>query len=179
VRRSIVTREGRTLLRACDDGTIKGLRDGAIISLMLLAGLRRQEVVSLDRNDYDPEGGCLGVQSGSAPTRLLALEADSREALEAWLATCDVDSGPMFISIQGGEARSSRLTLSAVNRLLSRRCEEAGCRRLTPRDLRSHFLRQLQTAIRLGAHQPCRFQQTEDGGASWILSSLPSPGRDR
>jgi integrase/recombinase XerC len=153
---------------------MEGLRDRATITLMLLAGLRRGEVVSLQRSDYDPDGACLRVRSRGAPTRLIALAGDSREALEAWLGVCEEGSGPMFIAVRGGRALARGLALSAVNRLLSHRCHEAGCGRLTPRDLRSHFQRQLQAASRLGMSPPCRFQQTEDGEACWVLPSLPA-----
>lgn len=48
------------LLEVCAaDPTAVGARDAAIISLMYCCGLRRNEVISLDLEDYDPSTGLL------------------------------------------------------------------------------------------------------------------------
>jgi integrase len=172
LRRGLTARESRLLLEVCDDTTIEGRRDGAIIALMLLAGLRRQEIAGLQRSDYDDADACLRVKSPGGPTRIIGLEGRCREALEAWLDTGGGVSGPMFVTIHGGEMQPRGITLSAVNRLLAKRCRQAGCSRVTPRDLRSCFLWQLQSGSRLDQRPPCRYQQTEDGEVAWALPCL-------
>jgi len=49
--------QARALLEAPDDQTLKGLRDRAILAVMLLAGLRRAEVVALKVRDFDLQRG--------------------------------------------------------------------------------------------------------------------------
>ena len=72
--RGLAPREARLLLDLCrdaNDGT--ALRDATILSLMLLAGLRRQEVVDLQIGDYDEEAGRLIVRSARAQMRSVML----------------------------------------------------------------------------------------------------------
>jgi integrase len=170
--RIIPTREIHALLTVGDDGTVGGRRDAAIIALMLLAGLRRGELVALQRGDYDESEGCLRVRSRRAPTRLIALAGRCRDTVEGWLNASRRGSGPLFVCIQGGQPTSRGLSPATVNQLLRRRYEEAGCRRLTPRDLRSHFLARLQAGARLGERLACRYVQAEDGEACWAIASL-------
>jgi hypothetical protein len=80
----------------------------------------------------------------------------------------------LFASIQGGQVTAIGLSPAAVNQLLKRRCDGAGCSRLMPRDLRPYFLAQLQAGARRGEPGLCRYLQIEDGEACWAITSLVS-----
>ena len=60
--RELHDEEVTRLLEACAaDPTAVGARDGAIIDLMYSCSLRRNEVINLDLEDYDPSSGLLKV----------------------------------------------------------------------------------------------------------------------
>lgn len=163
-------RPAKLLLEACDfDGTTEGARDAAVIGLMLCAGLRRQEVVALQRGDYEHEDGRIRVTSRRGLARSVILEGRTRAAVERWLGLRGAWSGPLIAALSPrGEIQLRGLTPPAVNRLLARRAVQAGCDGVTPRDLRGRFLRELQTASR--ERPRCRYYQDENGQPAWVLA---------
>jgi integrase len=170
----IGTRPARLLLEMCrgaEDATAS--RDCAMISLMLLAGLRRQELVALARGDYDDVDGRIEVKTRRAGRRSVLLEGDCRVDLEHWLAQRGSGGGPLFLAFDGyGTLLPRGISGPTVNRILARRCDEAGLDGLTPRLLRSRFLWQLQAGTRQGGGQRCRYYLGEDGQPGWALPSL-------
>ena len=163
-------RQARLLLDACEaDGSIEGARDAAVIALMLGAGLRRQEVVALQRGDYEDDDGRIKVGSRRGLARSIILEGQTRASVEGWLRLRGAWSGPLIAALSPrAEVQLRGLTPSAVNRLLARRSEQAGCAGVTPRDLRARFLRDLQAASR--ERPRCRYYQDENGQPSWVLA---------
>jgi integrase/recombinase XerC len=92
-------REGfRRILEALAARTdAKGLRDAAAVRLLFDLALRRAEVVGLDREDLDLEGGTLAVLGKGRTQRVrLTLPGPTREALAAWLAVRGDEPGPLF-----------------------------------------------------------------------------------
>jgi integrase len=164
-------REAKLLLDACEcDGTVEAARDAAVVGLMLSAGLRRQEVVSLQHGDYDGEDGRIKVASRRGLARSVILEGRTRAAVERWLRLRGAWSGPLIAALSPrGEVQMRGLTPSAVNRLLARRSARAGCATVTPRDLRGAFLRQLRTASR--ERPRCRYYRDENGQPAWVLGT--------
>jgi integrase len=172
--RGIAPREARLLLDVCREASdCAALRDAAVVSLMLLAGLRRQEVVDLQIGDYDEEDGRLIVRSTRHQVRSVILMGECRDHLEAWLSQRGHFSAPVFVRFEsGGDVLPAGLKPSAVNRLLARRCQEAGGMCVTPRDLRARFLWQMQLAGRRDERPPCRYYQDESGQPAWTLASM-------
>lgn len=171
----IPARTARLLLEACREaGDATARRDGALISLMLLAGLRRQEVVSLRRGDYDDADGRVEVKTRRHGRRSVLLEGECLADLEHWLAERGSGGGPLFLAYNGrGAPLPKGIAASSVNRILARRCAEAGIGGLTPEALRGRFLWQLQGGVRQGNGQACRYYLSEDGQPGWALASLP------
>ncbi|MGE0653058.1 MAG: tyrosine-type recombinase/integrase [Alphaproteobacteria bacterium] len=163
-------RQAKLLLDACEaDGTTEGARDAAVISLMLGAGLRRQEVVGLQRGDYEDEDGRIKVGSPRGLARSVILEDQTRATVERWLRLRGAWSGPLIAALSPhGDVQMRGLTPSAVNRLLAKRSDQAGCAGITPRDLRGRFLRELQAASR--ERPRCRYYQDENGQPAWVLA---------
>src|SRR5665648_127237 len=56
IQEHLTTKEQELILAIPKQGTLRGLRDFCILKLMLLCGLRRQEVANLKRGDLKIEG---------------------------------------------------------------------------------------------------------------------------
>ena len=166
----LVGRQAKLLLDACEtDDSIEGARDAAVIGLMLNAGLRRQEAVALQRGDYEDEDGRIKVASRRGLARSVILEGRTRAAVERWLRLRGAWSGPLIAALRPhGDIQMRGLTPSAINRLLAKRSDQAGCTGITPRDLRGRFLRELQSASR--ERPRCRYYQDENGQPAWVLA---------
>jgi integrase len=170
----LASRQVRLLIEgALDDESLDARRDSAIVVLMLLAGLRRTEIVRLQRGSFDDEDGRLKISGRPRCSRSVILDGVTREEVERWLRLRGSWSGPLFAAIgPKGELVQRALSPSAVNRLLSRRAREAGCDGVTPRDLRGRFLWQLQSMSR--ERPVCRYYQDENGQPGWVLPSMAS-----
>jgi integrase len=101
------------------------------------------------------------------------LEGECRADLDRWLVQRGGGSGALFLAFDSlGEPLPRGVAASTVNRMLARRCAEAGLDGLTPRALRGRFVWQLQAGSRQGGGQRCRYYLAEDGQPGWALSSL-------
>jgi integrase len=168
----LASRQARLLLDACrsaDDPFAR--RDCAVISLMLLAGVRRHEVTSLQRGDFDDTEGRLEVK-GRGRRRSVVLAGECLSDVERWLAVRGGVVGPFVLAFGANcEMQSHGLTVSAINALVRRRATEAGLVGVTPGDLRRRFLWQLRSSGDFSGHG-CRYYLSEDGQPGWAVSSL-------
>ena len=169
---TLASRQARLLIESAgEDESPEARRDSAVIVLMLLAGLRRNEVVRLQRGDYDDEDGRLQVGGRRGFARSIMLEGRTREELDGWLRARGSWTGPLVAALNPAGAVVPRgISPATVNRLLSRRARQAGCDGLTPRDLRARFLWQLQSMSR--ERPVCRYYQDENGQPGWVLPSM-------
>ncbi len=129
------------LLEAAGQPTPAGLRDLAMLELLYGSGLRVSELVGLDVDDVDLEGGSLRVLGKGGREREVPLGRHARRALEAYLTGArPVLAGPgsrgaLFLNRRGG-----RLTRHGCARLLAACARRAGIgRRVTPHVLRHSF----------------------------------------
>lgn len=161
--RAITPGELTALMSACvNDPSPKGARDGAILALLYVCGLRRGELVSLDLADYDLAQGEIRIQAGKGRKgRTIPLvDEGGLSALEAWLAVRGPDPGPLFIPIRrGGHLQPGRLSRQGVYKLVLERAGQAGVNHLTPHDFRRTFIGDLldagadiATVARLAGH---------------------------
>lgn len=77
----------RRLLAACDTGTVVGIRDLAILTLLVRLGLRRSEVAGLGLDDIDWRAGTLRVRGKGDCHERLPLPADVGRRLAEYLAS--------------------------------------------------------------------------------------------
>jgi len=97
----------------------KGARDRAILHLLFDLGLRRAEVVSLDREHLDLAGGTGSVMGKGRRERIsLTLPGPTCEALAAWLAFRGEEDGPLFTSMDHAGKGSGRLTGRALHQVV-------------------------------------------------------------
>ncbi|MBM3956791.1 MAG: tyrosine-type recombinase/integrase, partial [Gemmatimonadetes bacterium] len=146
--RALTREEVSALLRVCvrRDGA-GGARDAALIALMSAGGLRRAEVVALDRADYDPEAGELVVRGKGNKERLLYVTGGAARALTDWLEHRGDEEGALFQPVsKGGRVLRRRMTDQAVYGALLRRGRQAKVRRFSPHDLRRTFVSNLLDA---------------------------------
>lgn len=106
-------------------------RDRAIVTLLLYAGLRCNELRMLDVGDVDLEAMSIHVRFGKrAKERYVPLHPDAAMAVSQYLD--GRQSGPVFLSARGG-----RLSLRHLRTLVKRAGQRAGLRK----DLHPHALR--------------------------------------
>lgn len=144
--RAVASGELAALLGACG-ADIGGIRDAAIIALMYAGGLRRAEVVDLDRAHYarDDDGGRLTVKGKGNKERLVPVTNGAARLLADWLAVRGDDDGPLF-QVIGHRNHGGRMTTQAVYAMLRARAAAAGVASLSPHDLRRTFVGDLLDA---------------------------------
>jgi site-specific recombinase XerD len=112
-------------------------RDAAICSLMYWSGLRRSEVVRLDRDRLDLDNGVGEVLGKNGKWRTFAILGETVEWLERYLRRRDTDNADrgrgdavaLFASIGGQGAEhltTGRIRPDAVSAMLDRRCARLG-----------------------------------------------------
>jgi integrase/recombinase XerC len=109
----------------------KGLRDLSLLVLMTDLGLRRGEMVSLDREHVDLPGSRLAVMGkGRREREWVTMPDQTKAALEAWLAVRGDQPGALFTNYDRARKASpdGRLTGAAVYAMVRRLSEKAGCR---------------------------------------------------
>ncbi|MHA7868000.1 MAG: tyrosine-type recombinase/integrase [Salipiger thiooxidans] len=125
---------------------LRGLRDRALLLLGYAGGLRRSEIVGLDRHRDDTpertgwveimaEGALLTFDTRSGLREVEVGRGSSDRscpvhALEQWLHFARIDSGPVFVatSRDGTQALGRRLNDRHVARLIKRTVLDAGIR---------------------------------------------------
>lgn len=113
------------LLDAAGDGR-EGLRNRAMLALMAIRGLRRAEVVSLRRQDFDRPGPRIHVlRKGKRERKWLSLPVEVATAIGAWVdeeKIIDADA-PLFHPLKRpGEA----IHVDSMNGILKRISERVG-----------------------------------------------------
>ncbi len=173
---AIGSRPARLLLDLCRDASdATARRDRAILSLLLLAGLRRRELVTASCGDYDETDGRIEIKTARGGRRSVLLEGECRDDLERWLAERGGGGGPLFLAYDASGAPVPQgIAATTANWIVARRGAEAGIEGLTPTALRATFLRQLQAQTRQGAGTRGRYYLSEDGQPGWALPSLAS-----
>lgn len=150
--RGIASGELSALMSACaDDTTAAGARDAAIIALMYTCGLRRAEVVSLERGDYDIESGGLKVRGKGNKERMSWITGGAARALNDWLIVRGDNGGDnggaLFFAVnKGGNIQARHITSQAIYNMLNKRADSAGVKSFSPHDLRRSFISDLLDA---------------------------------
>ncbi len=124
-----------------DAGSLKALRDKAILETLFSTGLRVSELCSVDR-DLDLTRDEFSVRGKGSKVRVVFLSPTAKSAIKEYLkARTDIDEA-MFISLAKGaqESGDMRLTPRSVERIVKRRAVEAGIsKKVTPHIIRHSF----------------------------------------
>jgi integrase/recombinase XerC len=136
----LTTDEIGRLLRAPDAAEPQGLRDQAILETMYSAGLRVGELVAINDDDLDLEGGLVRVRGKGRRERLAPLGSYAVLAIEEWRSARTLPRSPrgdrpLFLNRFGG-----RLTTRSVARMLEKYLKQTELdRRTSPHTLRHSF----------------------------------------
>ena len=133
--RDIEDSERQALLDSCD-GTVRGVRDRAILEVLHSTGLRASELVGLDGDAYNARDGALSVLGKGDRERTVWLTAAARAALESLLERVGQD-GPIFQTVtKWGRFAEKRLSTRGLAHALSTRCKSTGVAAVSPHDFR-------------------------------------------
>jgi integrase/recombinase XerD len=116
------------LLAFCDQDTVVGRRDLAILTVLVRLGLRASEAAALRLDDIDWRGGAVTVHGKGNRHDRLPLPADVGQAIVAWLtagrpATAAGDGRELFVRVR---APRQALTRGAVTQVVARAGQRAG-----------------------------------------------------
>lgn len=139
--RALTAGEIAALFAACDrDSSPAGARDGAMLALLRVLGLRRAEVAGLALDDYNPTASTLRVLGKRNKQRELPVTIGAADRLAEWLAIRGPEPGPLFCAInKAGRITLAGLSGDVVFDVLERRALEAGVVDVSPHDLRRTF----------------------------------------
>jgi site-specific recombinase XerD len=118
--------QAESLMNSPDPTTLRGLRDRAVIGLLLCCGLREAELVALDvadlRQRKEGELGLL-VREGKGCKQRMVFYGELSWALplfiEPWLQAAAITEGAVFRSFWKGGALRGRLSKRAVQNIIA------------------------------------------------------------
>lgn len=142
--RSMTLRECRRLLSSCSNGSVKDVRDKAMLGVMMGCGMRRAEIVNLTIDHWDNVEKAFTFIGKGNKQRLVYLPPDLNPDMNAWLKVRGDDAGPLFPRIfkcQGQEKMdlTKHMRPASIYRLVQNRSTRAGIREVTPHDFRRTF----------------------------------------
>ena len=133
-------KQAQTLLNTPDVSTTKGLRDRAILAVLLGCGLRRSEVAALTVAHVQQRDGrwCIVDLVGKhGRVRTIPMPTWVKVAQDAWTSSAGVADGYVFRPVnRGGQAQGAGLSEKVVWQLLQGYAATAGVPGIAPHDLR-------------------------------------------
>ncbi len=128
------------MLNTPDTTTLKGLRDRAILAVMLGAGLRREEVASLTVEHLQQREGrwvILDLVGKHNRTRTVPIASWIKADIDRWTEAAVIKSGPLFRPFRKGDhMQDGQMTVHAIWFIVQ---EYAPVEGLAPHDLRRTF----------------------------------------
>lgn len=122
----IPTEDIQALIATCEKDE-RGLRDKAILLILLDTGLRAGELISLTIGDVNPTDGSISIRkTKSRKGRFVFLGRQSRRALAAYLRTRDDNepTAPLIVAYQRNEEQT-QLSYDGLRDILKRRAKKA------------------------------------------------------
>ena len=188
------------MLETLDRGTLRGLRDRAMLLLGFAGGLRRSEIVGLDCGrdqtedssgwvEFFADKGLLVTLRGKTGWREVEVGRGSSDAtcpvvaLQTWLRLGRIAHGPLFrrVTGQGKKVGSERLNDQEVARLVKRTALAAGVRGDLPEGQRAKLFagHSLRSGLASSAEVDERYVQKQLGHTSAEMTRKYQRRRDR
>lgn len=134
--------ELKKLFACCDnDNTAKGIRDSAILAVLVGCGLRRSEIVALEFKDILWSQQAIIVLGKGNKERMAFMPDGTVSRLTAYVEEIRGDfSGALFSRIRRhDDVTCDKMTDQAVYHILEERRNSAGIEKFSPHDLRRTF----------------------------------------
>jgi site-specific recombinase XerD len=136
------------ILNQPDTSTPAGLRDRAILGLLLGAGLRRSEVVGLEMSHFEKRDGrwmLIGVKGKHGRTRNIPIPDWVKALVDQWTERAEIKSGivvrPVSWSKKKFWIRDERMDTSSLFQIVKKYGKNIGRFQIAPHDLRRTFAR--------------------------------------
>jgi integrase/recombinase XerD len=103
--------QAEELVNAPDPGSLKGLRDRAILALLVGCGLRRAELVSLETSHLERLEGrwvLLDIEGKHGRIRTVPVPPWVKSALDVWLGSAQITEGRLFRAVERGGVVTAR-----------------------------------------------------------------------
>lgn len=135
----LTKQQAAALLHAPDPGTLKGVRDRAILAMLVGCALRRSELVALTIEHVQQRDGrwvLVDLRGKHGRIRSVAVPAWVKQALDLWIDAADVIEGKIFRAInRHGLLTRDTLSTQAVLDVVKEYSQPLGIR-VRPHDLR-------------------------------------------
>ena len=132
-------RQAQTLLNTPDVATTKGLRDRAILAVLLGCGLRRSEMAALAFGHIQQRDGrwCIVDLLGKhGRVRTVPMPTWVKVAIDAWTSAAGVTEGQVFRAVsRSDQVQGSAMSEKVVWQLLQPYAEAAGLSGIAPHDV--------------------------------------------
>jgi site-specific recombinase XerD len=140
--RTLDEKEVSKLFSSIDTSTIPGIRDLAIVTLMVDTGLRASEICNIEMRHLDPKGSKLKVRVKGGDIDTKCFFDYTSECVSAWLTVRSRVALPrtktVFCSVSGKKP-GTQLTRSGILALVKKLCKNAGMEDFSPHALRRTF----------------------------------------
>lgn len=158
--------EIRRLLDQPDTEALSGLRDRAILELLFGSGLRVAELVSLDRQQANPDTREFTIRGKGNKLRMVFMTKSSAEWVSDYLAKRQDYSQALFVEYSTN--LRNRLNVRSIQRLVKRYAEMADI----PKDVTPHTLRHSYATQLLANGADIRSVQELLGHASIVTTQI-------
>jgi site-specific recombinase XerD len=133
-------RQAQALLSAPDIATVKGLRDRAILAVLLGCGLRRSEVAALTFAHVQQRDGrwCIVDLVGKhGRVRTIPMPTWVKVAIDAWTSAAALADGRVFRPVnRGDKVQGEAMSEKVVWQMLQQYATDAGVPGIAPHDCR-------------------------------------------
>ncbi|MFN8465479.1 MAG: tyrosine-type recombinase/integrase [Caldilineaceae bacterium] len=134
--------QAQSLLDAPDIETIKGLRDRAILAVLLGCGLRREECAALTVQHLQQREGrwvIVDLEGKRNKMRSVPMPSWAKYAVDAWLLVAGISTGAVFRPVnKGSRVGEGAMTAQAIYNAVSEYADQLGLK-VHPHDLRRTF----------------------------------------
>jgi integrase len=136
----LTAEQGRKLLSVFDQTSLRGMRDYAMVAILLGCGLRRAELatVTVQHLQWREEHAVFADLVGKGGhVRTVPVPSWVASAVQRWLATADVTSGPIFRAInKAGRIAAHGFSPKFIWGVVKQACQACNLGNVAPHDLR-------------------------------------------
>jgi site-specific recombinase XerD len=135
-------RQAQQMIDTPDVTTRKGLRDRAILAVLLGCGLRRAEAAALCMSHIQQREGrwvIVDLRGKRNKTRSVPMPSWAKAAVDAWCNAAGIVEGEIFLAVRrGGHIQGKAMTAQAIRDVVAEYAQQVGVT-VAPHDLRRTF----------------------------------------